>query len=405
MPQPTPGKPTLPRPLAWALIGALLGVCAGFPLLQAGWEIFRRGEPPGIFRLFSSAPTHAHLKRWDQEMRDRSFLHREVRPRMLQASHRIFGELPTGVVAGKSGWLFYADGVRAQLAPGPGSAFRKPRILRDTSAHGRSWELGNPISALALFRAALAERDIELVLAPIPGKAWVYPERLTAGAKHPESSPARVSLAEWKRAGWPVVDLYSAFAAAKVEGDEDLFLPTDTHWSPAGVRVAAAAFAEILSADTGLSAHAQTGRYRLESLSAVRRGDLAEMTGLPDRESLWESESIRSERVVEAETGKAYRDDPHSPVLWLGDSFSRIYQTDVPGSSGIIAQVAFRLGMALTSLVLDGGAAVDVRRRLQARPEYLEGKRVVVWAFAEREWVLSPETWVPVALPPPSSTP
>lgn len=390
-----------PRLLVWSLISGLLAVCAGFPLLQAGMDFFVRGESPGIFRLFSSAPTHARLQRWDQEMRDRGFLTREVRPRVLEARYSLFGELPAGVLAGAGGWLFYADGVRAQWAPGPNSPRRRDRVARDTLAHGRFWNLRDPATALALLHADLAERGIEWIVAPLPGKAWLYPERLVPGAGMSDSTPARVSVAEWRAHGWTVVDLYSAFAAAKAEGGDELFLRTDTHWSPAGVRLAAESFAKVLRAKLDLPPAEMASRYRREPTPVLRRGDLTEMTGLRAREAVWPSETVSVERIVDRETGLPYRDDPQSPVLWLGDSFSRIYQTDAPGAGGVIAQVGCQLGMGLTSLVQDGGAAVEVRRRLLARPELLRGKRVVVWAFAEREWALRPEAWTPVPLPPP----
>ena len=51
------------------------------------------------------------------------------------------------------------------------------------------------------------------------------------------------------------------------------------------------------------------------------------------------------------------------------------------------------------AIVSDGGAATDVRRKLSTNPEILEGKRVVVWEFVERDIALGAQGWEEVALP------
>jgi hypothetical protein len=84
-------------------------------------------------------------------------------------------------------------------------------------------------------------------------------------------------------------------------------------------------------------------------------------------------------------------------VLWLGDSYSRIYQTDAPKSAGVISQVALRIGQPLASIVNDGGASTVVRRQLQRKAGLLANAKVVVWTFVERDirfgdggWALEP---------------
>jgi hypothetical protein len=48
----------------------------------------------------------------------------------------------------------------------------------------------------------------------------------------------------------------------------------------------------------------------------------------------------------------------------------------------------------------DGGASTDVRRKLSTNPEMLEGKKVVLWEFIERDAALGAQGWEDVALPP-----
>jgi hypothetical protein len=111
-------------------------------------------------------------------------------------------------------------------------------------------------------------------------------------------------------------------------------------------------------------------------------------------------------------------------VLVLGDSFCRIYQYPepqslgemtagaatgragesgakrlLPGSAGFISHLALALHSPVDAIVSDGGAATDVRRKLSTDPEILEGKRVVVWEFVERDIALGAQGWEEVPLP------
>ena len=96
-----------------------------------------------------------------------------------------------------------------------------------------------------------------------------------------------------------------------------------------------------------------------------------------------------------------YVDDPESQILVLGDSFLRIYQQDAPGSGGFVAHLAYELGTPLTSLVNDGGASTLVRQSLSTKPGLLDGKRVVVWEFVERDIRFGLEGWQKIPLPGP----
>src|SRR5262249_18355895 len=97
--------------------------------------------------------------------------------------------------------------------------------------------------------------------------------------------------------------------------------------------------------------------------------------------------------------GHPYKDDPRSPVLVLGDSFLRIYQTDEPGSAGFIAALARELKQPLASIVNDGGASTLVRQELRRRPDLVKQTELVIWEFAERDLRFGTEGWKLVPLP------
>ncbi len=112
-------------------------------------------------------------------------------------------------------------------------------------------------------------------------------------------------------------------------------------------------------------------------------------------------------------------------VLVLGDSFTRIYQYPeppslgeltstnpipnaaakptsqrfLPGSAGFVSHLMLALKSPVDAIYSDGGAATDVRRKLSTNPEILEGKKVVVWEFVERDIALGQQGWQPVPLP------
>jgi hypothetical protein len=79
--------------------------------------------------------------------------------------------------------------------------------------------------------------------------------------------------------------------------------------------------------------------------------------------------------------------------LLLGDSFSRVFQTDRPGAAGLIANLAWELGTPLASLVNDGGASTLVREQLARQPGLLDGKKLLIWAFVERDVRFGTRGW------------
>jgi hypothetical protein len=64
-----------------------------------------------------------------------------------------------------------------------------------------------------------------------------------------------------------------------------------------------------------------------------------------------------------------------------------------------VGHLARALRAPVDAIVSDGGASTDVRRKLSADPEILEGKRVVVWEFAERDIALGQAGWEDAPLP------
>lgn len=80
-------------------------------------------------------------------------------------------------------------------------------------------------------------------------------------------------------------------------------------------------------------------------------------------------------------------------ILILGDSFSRIYQTDAPVNAGWIAHFAKNMKRPVASIVSDGGASTLVREKLARKAGVLKGKKLLIWEFVERDLRFGAEGW------------
>jgi hypothetical protein len=259
--------------------------------------------------------------------------------------------------------------------------------------------------AICAFRDDLAARGIHLVVVPAPNKESIYPERLSSRARGLRTAvcPETRDLLESLRvAGVETADLFRVFEEAKQQrsapADQPLYLAQDSHWSPAGVAVAARAVARRIL-ERGWIEPGQV-EYAGKPAPVVRLGDVLRMLQVPQIERSRNPESVASVQVVRRDNGQPYRDDANAEVLVLGDSFLRIYEQDDPGAAGFIAHLAQELRQPVTSLVSDGGASTLVRQELFRRPALLRNKTVVIWEFVERDLRFGAEGWQRVPLPP-----
>ena len=201
--------------------------------------------------------------------------------------------------------------------------------------------------------------------------------------------------------GVETVNLFAVFRGfrqtAEREVDGAMYLAHDTHWSPRGVRLAAEGIAERIHRLDWLVAGECA--YQRNAVEIQRDGDIVRMMQLPDHQRFYTAAEMRCQQIIRKRDSLVYRDDPHSPVLLLGDSFSGIYHRDEPGSARLIAQLAYELKMPLTSIVNDGGASTLVRQELSRHPELLKDKNIVIWQFVERDIRFGTEGWKSVPIP------
>ena len=369
--------------------------------------------------------TSRYLRAFEKKVEDENALVLAVRPQYQLAVWNIFSDPGEKVVLGAAGdcigkacgrdtavssdrWLYYRQDVEFLVQPSPLDV--------------RSAKLDNPVQAILKFRDQLKEKGVELLVVVVPGKPSIYPERLTgraSGAGASIRSHGKMILDSLSKLGLHTVDLYTPLLAAKV-GDADLgplYLNDDTHWTPRGAELAAAVIAlnVRLLADAGV---VDIGEDEVEFVAsdslADRMGDIGEMSGLNkfnvfkvqrvtghvvSQQDISEhkeppADSLSDSTVVRDTTRTPFKDDfRKSKILILGDSFSRIYQTDAPVNAGWIAHFAKNIGRPVSSIVSDGGASTLVREKLARKAGVLKGKKLLIWEFVERDLRFGAEGW------------
>ncbi len=364
------------------LIGFFLAVIYAVPVVQTAIELYRGGRPQ-FLDVFTETPTSANLRAFERALERASVLDASVRPWTQYLWYEALRDPGEKAVVGRDGWLFYKPDVRYLVEPAP----------------------DDPLPAIVRFRGQLARRGIRLMVMPAPGKPSVYPDRITGRADFADESVSwhtRELIARLRRSGVETIDLFDAFAGWRRDGGAamPLYLEHDTHWSGATARRAAEMVAARIRT-LGWFEGGSTG-YAEKPVSISRRGDVLRMIDVPRLESSFPAEQVWCEQVVREDSGERYKDDPHSPILVLGDSFLRMYQTDEPMAAGFIAHLARELRTPLASIVNDGGASTLVRQQLSRRPELLEGKKVVIWEFVERDVRFGADGWQDVPLPEPA---
>lgn len=312
----------------------------------------------------------------------------------LTAKYQSAERQNAGAVVGENDWLFLIAELRflatekfwGQAAAKVGRS-RKPQ-----------W--ADPIPAIVDFQRRLKERDIELLLVPVPPKAAIYPEKIfpEIDLRGAACTPFLDRFYEELRAeGVKVVDLTKSFVDHRDRKAGAIFCRTDSHWSGVGCALAAQAIAEeIRSKFSDLSPRTvYTAEWKKISVDGDLRGLLAQAQQPPPEE-------IFVRTVSEKTGGTAVSKNADSPLLLLGDSHVLVFHDFFGERAGLLDQLAFELGFAADLIGTRGSGATPVRINLYRRslndPDYLAKKKVVLWCFAAREFTEAEQGWVPQPL-------
>lgn len=379
------------RPVEMLLTVSFLAILYTVPTSQFVCDLVQN-EPPEVFQIVTQFPTEKYLRDLESNVEKRSWVADTVRPILQQLHFTVLRDPVNKIVMGRDDWLFYKPDVDYLLAS-------REEYLAAHNAPAKA------VTAIVDFRDQLLRHGIQLLVVPVPGKASVYPDRLTQRASEWDGSlrsPTLNVIDKLRENNVETIDLFAVFQSAREtdnpNSDNRIYLAQDTHWSPRGVRLAA----KIISNHIDRLNWIPAGdiEYHHNPVEILRTGDIVQMMPLPILQPHYPAEQLQCKQVIRTTESLLYQDDPNASVLLLGDSFSRIYQTDRPHSAGLIAQLAYELKMPLSSIVNDGGSSTLVRQQLARQPELLKHKKLVIWQFIERDIRFGTEGWqvIPVSL-------
>ena len=276
---------------------------------------------------------------------------------------KLFNEGRPGVVLGRDQWLFSDE----EFKPTAGAE----QLMQENLALIRG------------VRDTLQQQGVQLVLAIIPAKARLYPEYIG------EQTPASLHQdlynqfhAKARQAGVFAPDLLGPLQAAKAQGQ--VFLRTDTHWTPMGADVVATHLAEAVARQDLLSGTPQLFVTDAKP-AAPYKGDLTNFLPLdplfsnllPAPDNLQQ----RTTRSVDADgdAGDALFADHQIPVALVGTSYSANPHWNFLGA----LQQALRSDVA--NYAEDGhGPLLPMLKYLQSDAFKNAAPQVVVWEFPER---------------------
>jgi hypothetical protein len=351
-----------------------------------------------------------YLRPYEKELENNSIFAVRIRPLMQHTWYVLFKNLGSKGVRGVGDWYFYTPDVEYLVKP----SILDPRSVK-VDPNDKPL-VDNPVQCITHFKKQLSDRGIELLVVIIPGKPSVYPDILSKRIKPDKAASFSHSInivAELRKQGVDAIDLFGPFAEQRrrdKEFGDSMYLRQDTHWKPRALRCAAKIVAQRIKAYSWFVPG--DAEYVTDSVVVERVGDVAVMSsqallGKSNHEKAFPLEKVKCFQVYRAQRDAVgseirrilYKDDfRSSQILVLGDSFSRIYQTDEPRAAGWIAHLAHELSQPVASVVNDGGASTLARRSLARRVNLLKGKKLVVWEIVERDFRFGEDGWKDVDL-------
>ncbi len=272
--------------------------------------------------------------------------------------YTLLNEGREGVLVGSDGWLFTDEEVA---------------FYEDAAA-----ETARKLRFIERARTQLAERDVALIVALIPDKSRVYAEHVGRPLPSYTGARYRAFRAELVAGGVLAPDLLTPLQNAKAE--TQVYLRTDTHWTPAGAEVVASTLADAL-ADKGIPGLFET-EYETETtgqkpyegdlLTFLPLGALQGLGPPPDR-----LEARRTQNVSGSSGGLFGAQTV--PVTLIGTSYSA---DDTWNFAGALQK---ELGADVLNLAAEGqGPLPPMRAYLDSAELRDTPPALVVWEIPER---------------------
>ena len=302
------------------------------------------------------------------------------------AEQRFLATLPADQMGyeGRDGWLFF----RRDLEYGLGGDLSKQPYNK------------NPVDHLVELKRLLDEHGVDLLFVPVPNKTEVYYEHLPF--ETPKESEVLVNpysrkiLADLAAAGVETVDLLPLFLAAKRQADTvAVYQKHDTHWTAAGLAIAADAIADrIRSFSWHDDLVKDSVAYSIRDTVTSRLGDIVDR--LPESQrAAYPPVQLMAHRVYHPD-GTPFKSDKNAPVLLIGDSFTGVFESVDCKSAGIGAVIAAKSGIPVDIITSWGGGPGVRERFIRRRLKELGSKRLVIYMMVARDLYDYSQGWTPL---------
>ncbi|MBN2351331.1 MAG: hypothetical protein JXD23_02095 [Spirochaetales bacterium] len=416
------GKTDISKAASRALVVVFLLAIASVPIVQGIHELagYLAGKEksllPSFFTMYSDVgesvkkladgrkdfasgvfDANEHLLqgiiRYEDDLENDSVFRNAVIPPSQALFAKAFHLGNENVVIGRDGWLFYEPGIRYLT-----SAVGENAVAADRSSAKANTvfveKKAGPLQAIVDFNRQLRERNIRLILMPVPIKPMFYPEKISVqfnGANGYLRNPYFDELKkELEEQGIPIVDTAPLLERLKKTSGREIFLKMDSHWTPETVAAAAESLAAFIEKNIDLSIY-NSRPLKTRTIDVVNVGDIARMLLKSDTAGPEYTERASITQIV-SNNNEPWSSDRNAEILFLGDSFANIYSLGAMGwgeSAGLVEQLSFFLNRPIDRIVRNDNGAFATRQALQYElsrgRDRLAGKKVVVWEFAVRE--------------------
>jgi alginate O-acetyltransferase complex protein AlgJ len=275
--------------------------------------------------------------------------------------YNLFKNGRTGVLIGQGGWLFTDE------------EFKRPKNF-DAEIQGK-------LEYISKVKRELEANGTQLAVVVIPAKARIYSEHLGRYKKpdHWNDVYSRFQ-SSLNNIGVITPDTLGALEAAKAKGD--LFLKTDTHFTPTGARVVAGSVAKAIKASNlNLTPASFT---EVPAKPVEHSGDLLKYIPMGNQQSSGPKPDTLISSTVEGSTGGGLLGDAKLEVALVGTSYSANDKFGFPGA------LKLELGADLLNAAQEGkGPIVPMREYMKTFKE--NPVKLVIWEI--------PERFLPVAYP------
>ncbi len=275
--------------------------------------------------------------------------------------YNLFKNGRTGVLIGEDGWLFTDE------------EFKRPKHFNA--------EIQGKLEYISEVKRKLEANGTKLAVVVIPAKARIYAEHLGRYKKPAYWDGVYSSFqSNLNKLGVIVPDTLTALESAKAKGD--LFLKTDTHFTPTGARVVAKSIAEAIQA-ANLSLAAATFT-EVPGKPLEHSGDLLKYIPMGNQQASGPKTDTLTSSTVEGSAGGGLMGDAKLEVALVGTSYSANDKFGFPGS------LKLELGADLLNAAQEGkGPIVPMREYMKTFKE--NPVKLVIWEI--------PERFLPVAYP------